>query len=70
MPNILLENMAAGLPIACSNRGPMPEVLGDAGVYFDPESVDDIAHAVAKLIHSPFLREELAHRAYSRSQRF
>ncbi|PNK02973.1 hypothetical protein CEP10_06030 [Cylindrospermopsis raciborskii S07] len=27
MPNILLEKMAAGLPIACSHRGPMPEVL-------------------------------------------
>jgi glycosyltransferase involved in cell wall biosynthesis len=29
MPNILLETMASGLPIACSNRGPMPEVLGN-----------------------------------------
>ncbi len=62
--------MAAGLPIACSNRGPMPEVLGDAGVFFDPESVDDTVKSLEKLIHNPSLREELAHRAYSQSQRF
>ena len=38
MPNILVESMAAALPIACSDRGPMPEILGDAGIYFDPEN--------------------------------
>jgi len=32
MPNTLLEGMASDLPIACSNRGPMPEVLRDGGV--------------------------------------
>jgi glycosyltransferase involved in cell wall biosynthesis len=50
MPNILVEAMAAGLPIACSNRGPMPEVLGDAGVYFDPDSADAIATAIHELM--------------------
>ena len=43
MPNTLVEAMAAGLPIACSNRGPMPEVLADGGVAFDPESPPSIA---------------------------
>ena len=37
MPNILLETMAAGLPVLSSNHGPIPEILGDAGLYFDPE---------------------------------
>ena len=37
MPNILLETMASGLPIACSKKGPIPEVLGKDGVYFDSE---------------------------------
>ena len=36
MPNILLETMASGLPIACSNFDPMPEILKDGGLYFDP----------------------------------
>ena len=67
MPNILLEGMASGLPIACSARGPMPEVLGDAGVYFDPESSHDIARAIRQLIESPRLRAQLARAAYERA---
>lgn len=70
MPNILLEGMASGLPIACSNKGPMPEVLGDAGVYFDPECPDEIAEALLTLINYPELREKLAKRSYSRVQNF
>src|SRR5207248_9180329 len=35
---IVLEVMSAGLPIACAGRSAMPEVLGDGGVYFDPEN--------------------------------
>lgn len=70
MPNILLETMAAGLPVACSNRGPMPEVLGDAGVYFDPEQPLDIARALRELINSPQLRTEMAKASYERSLQY
>jgi glycosyltransferase involved in cell wall biosynthesis len=49
MPNTLIEAMASGLPIACSNRGPMPEVLQDGGSYFDPEDPDSIAAALEVL---------------------
>jgi glycosyltransferase involved in cell wall biosynthesis len=60
MPNILIESMAAGLPIACSNRGPMPEVLRDAGIYFNPEKSASIAQAVRYLVMAPRLRAEKA----------
>jgi len=70
MPNILLEAMAAGLPIACSNRGPMPEVLGDAGVYFDPEKPAAIAEAIRKLIEDPILRTQKAEAAFKRAKEF
>lgn len=56
MPNILLEAMASAMPIACSERGPMPEVLGEAGVYFDPEDPRSIERALSELIGSPDLR--------------
>ena len=65
MPNILLEAMASGLPIACSNRGPMPEVLGDAGLYFDPENPEEIANALSQLINSPELRTEKARASFA-----
>jgi len=64
MPNILIENMAAGLPIACSNMGPMPEMLGDAGVYFNPCDSKDIAGAIRRLMHSSDLRSNLAQLAF------
>ena len=70
MPNILLETMAAGLPIACSNRGPMPEVLGDAGLYFDPENPADLAQAIRIFLHDPELRYTKAQAAFSRAQSY
>jgi glycosyltransferase involved in cell wall biosynthesis len=70
MPNILLEAMASGLPIACSNRGPMPEILKDAGVYFDPEISQSIADAVRTLMVSAELRKKLSEKAYMLSHSF
>ncbi len=70
MPNILLETMASGLPIACSNRGPMPEILVDTGAYFDPESASDISRAVMELIDSPPLRTNFARASYERAAQY
>lgn len=70
MPNILLEGMASGLPIACSDRGPMPEILGDAGVFFNPEQAAEIAEAIRGLIESPALRAGKAAAAHERAKRF
>jgi glycosyltransferase involved in cell wall biosynthesis len=70
MPITLLEAMAAGLPIACSNRGPMPEVLMDGGVYFDPEDANSIAGAIGQIIQSPALRLTIAQRAKVLSQQY
>lgn len=70
MPNILLEGMAFGLPIACSNRGPMPEVLGDAGTYFNPEDPIDIAKAIQQWLGSPDLRRQKALAAHNLARRY
>tara|TARA_B100000767_G_C19615813_1_gene471875 strand:- start:129 stop:923 length:795 start_codon:yes stop_codon:yes gene_type:complete len=70
MPNILLETMASGLPIACSSNGPMPEILGDTGVFFDPEQTITITRALSKLINSSQLRSELSKASYERAQQY
>jgi glycosyltransferase involved in cell wall biosynthesis len=70
LPVTLLEAMAVGLPIACSNRGPMPEVLADGGVYFDPEDNKSIADAVELLIKDDSLREKIAKQAKTLSQQY
>ena len=70
MPNILLEGMASGLPMACSNRGPMPEVLGDAGIYFNPEDPTDIANAIRQWLDFPDLRAQKALAAYNLARQY
>jgi glycosyltransferase involved in cell wall biosynthesis len=66
----LLEAMAVGLPTACSNRSCLPELLEDAGVYFDPEDHVSIAEAIRKLIDDPLLREDLASKAKRLAQQY
>ncbi|HXH73896.1 MAG TPA: glycosyltransferase family 1 protein [Bacteriovoracaceae bacterium] len=70
MPNILLEGMSSGLSIACSDRGPMKEVLGDAGLYFDPTNPRNIADCVRTLIDSPELRAKNASASFNRVQSY
>ncbi len=70
MPNSLVEAMAVGLPIASSNRGPMPEVLGDGGVYFDPEDPQSIADAIIILITDPLIRRYCSDRARQLSKKY
>jgi glycosyltransferase involved in cell wall biosynthesis len=50
LPNILIEAMAAGLPIACSDKAPMPELLGEGGLYFSSTNPISIAKAVRKIV--------------------
>lgn len=63
MPNILVEAMTAGLPIASSCKGPMPEVLKDGGVYFDPVDVDSIYESLKKMVINKDLREKIQENA-------
>jgi glycosyltransferase involved in cell wall biosynthesis len=70
MPNTLVEAMAVGLPIVCSNRGPMPEVLKDGGVYFDPEDEDSISSAIEQIIHGSDLRQAISQRAKTLSDQY
>lgn len=67
MPNILIEAMAAGLPIACADCGPMPEVLGRAGIYFNPEDPVSIADALRRLAQDAELRTEISHAAWQQA---
>ena len=70
MPNILLEAMIAGLPIAASNRGPMPEILSDAGFYFDPEQKESITNAIKSLLADSTNRENHASLSFKQAQRY
>ena len=70
MPNTLVEAMASGLPIACSDRGPMPEILEDGGVYFDPENAESIAAAIENIIRNREMRVSIAKRAKELAEQY
>lgn len=55
-----LEAMAAGCPVLASNAASIPEVVGDAGILFDPENTAEIAKAILRVTQDPGLRTGLA----------
>ncbi len=63
MPNTLLEGMRSHVPIACSDRGPMPEVLGRGGVYFNPENPSSISQAIETIIFNKSTRKKIVRSA-------
>jgi len=67
LPNILIEAMSASLPIACSRMGPMPEVLGDGGLYFNPLDVPGMMEVLARMFRDPGLRARCAQIARTRA---
>jgi glycosyltransferase involved in cell wall biosynthesis len=54
-----LEAMACGAPVAASRRGSIPEVVGEAGVLFDPADPEDMARALASVLADEALRRRL-----------
>jgi glycosyltransferase involved in cell wall biosynthesis len=56
----VLEAMAAGIPVACSDIPPLREVTGDAALFFDPLDEDDIASAIERIMSDGSSRERLA----------
>jgi glycosyltransferase involved in cell wall biosynthesis len=66
----VLEAFAAGCPVALSRASCLPEVGGDAVVYFDPESMEDMRSAVDQLITSPSLQNQLIAAGKERVKQF
>jgi glycosyltransferase involved in cell wall biosynthesis len=59
--------MASGCPVACSNAGSLPEVVGDAARLFDPTSVEEIVAAVEDVLSNA---EAWAAKGLERAARF
>jgi len=65
-----IEAMACGAPMLSSNRGSLPEVVGDAGVYFDPFDVQAISEAIVTMTGDAELRSRLSANAIARATGF
>jgi glycosyltransferase involved in cell wall biosynthesis len=66
----VLEAMARGVPVACSNASSLPEVAGEAALLFDPGDEAAIAQALERLLGDEALRERLRARGVAQAQRF
>ncbi|HXY53893.1 MAG TPA: glycosyltransferase family 1 protein [Nitrospirota bacterium] len=66
----LVEAMACGCPIACSNTTSIPEVVGDAGVFFDPTSPEDMADKIWQLWKDDERLKEMRKRGLERAKLF
>ena len=66
----VLEAMARGVPVACSARGSLAEVAGDAALTFDPESGAQIARAIERLLGDPAEADRLRTAGRARAARF
>ena len=65
LPNILLEYLASKLPIACSNKQPMLDILNSNAEFFDSENSESIAEALENLIKSFEKREKFSNNAHN-----
>ncbi len=66
----ILEAMACGCPVICSNAASMPEVSGDAAVLIDPTDVDALAHELDQVLTDSTARQSMILRGFERSRQF
>ena len=66
----VLEAMACGVPVVCSNTSSLPEVAGDAALLVDPTDVRALAGAMERVLMDKHLRAELRAKGLERAERF
>ncbi len=65
-----VEAMACGTPVLSSRAGSLPEVVGDAGIYFDPRDLGRMSVVIRNVFANQDARDALAKRAIERSHSF
>lgn len=65
-----IEAMASGCPTIVSNRASIPEICGNATIYFDPESPKDISEKIMELLNNGDYRHELKVKGIERARAF
>lgn len=66
----LLEAMALGVPVAVARMGALPEMAGDAAIYFDPYNVSEMSAMIERLVWDENLRGELNRKAIEQAGQF
>ncbi|MEW6041429.1 MAG: glycosyltransferase family 1 protein, partial [Elusimicrobiota bacterium] len=65
-----LEAMACGCPIVASNTTSIPEVVGNAGILFNPHDTEEMAQAIEKVLKDTDLRQDLIKKGFEQVKNF
>ena len=65
-----LEAMSLGIPVVASNRGALPEVVGDAGLLISPDADASLVSALDQVLHNAWLADALSVRGRDRAKQF
>lgn len=65
-----LEAMQLEVPVVCSDRSSLPEVVGDAGILVDPDNIPQVVEGLNRVISDETLREELIRKGKENGKRF
>lgn len=66
----VLEAMACGCPVICSNRTSLPEIAGDAAVYVNGEDENELVAAIKRVLSNKQLQEKLRKKGYAQAKKF
>lgn len=66
----ILESMACGIPVLCSDSGALKEFGTDIPLYFDSNNIEEIAEYMSKIVTDKKLRDEMIQRGLKRSSKF
>jgi glycosyltransferase involved in cell wall biosynthesis len=66
----VLEAMSAGTPVVCSEASSLPEVGGEVALYFDPNSAEQAAHQVVRVLSDRPLHQTLRQEGLERARQF
>jgi len=66
----VLEAMACGARVVCSNAGSLPEVAGDAAIMVDPHDTEGLAEAMQRVLTDADLRDDLREKGLQRARQF
>jgi glycosyltransferase involved in cell wall biosynthesis len=65
-----LEALWSGVPVICSNTSSLPEVGGDAALYFNPADEEELAAQLQKLLHDPALVQSMREKGWRQARLF
>ena len=66
----VVEAMAAGVPVVCSSHSSLPEIAGDAAIFFDPLNTQEIVDVIMRIFDDEVSKQQLRERGWQNLQRF